>query len=151
VSSTPWLTDEQQRAWRAFSVMQLRLTSLLDRELRASGLTYAEYVVLAALTEHDPPRLGMSELLEVLGWERSRLSHQVSRMGRRGLLAKSVDPIDARRASVEVTTSGLSVLEQAAPDHVAVVRRHVIDCLSPAELRELGAVSQHLLDGLPPA
>jgi DNA-binding MarR family transcriptional regulator len=144
------LSDEQRRAWRAFSVMQLRLTSVLDRELRASGMSYAEYVVLAALPEHDPPRLGMSGLREVLGWERSRLSHQLTRMERRGLVARSVDAGDARRTTVEVTDAGMAVLTAAAPAHVEVVRRHVIDRLSPGQLAELGATSQHLLDGLPP-
>ena len=130
--------------------MQLRLTSALDRELRANGLSYPEYVVLAALTEHDPPRLGMSALREVLGWERSRLSHQLTRMERRGLVARSVDPDDARRTTVEVTASGMTVLRAAAPGHVEVVRRLVIDRLSADQLEALGTTSQELLDGLPP-
>ncbi|MEZ5093613.1 MarR family winged helix-turn-helix transcriptional regulator [Nocardioides sp.] len=149
MGSPRWLTDDQQRAWRAFSVMQLRLTSALDRELRANGLSYPEYVVLAALTEHDPPRLGMSALREVLGWERSRLSHQLTRMERRGLVARSVDPDDARRTTVEVTASGMTVLRAAAP----VMSRWYAGWSSTGCRRTSSGPGRdlpELLDGLPP-
>ena len=148
---TRWLSADEQAAWRSFSVMQLQLTSLLDRELRTRGLSYADYVVMAALGEHEGDRLRLRLLRSVLGWEKSRLSHQLSRMEARGLVRRSADPDDARQLVIALTDDGRRAVEGAAPDHVAVVRRHVVDVLPPDLLRALGRASQLVLDGLPEA
>jgi DNA-binding MarR family transcriptional regulator len=144
-----WLTDQQLTAWRAFSVMQLQLTSLLDRELRRFGLSYADYVVLAALSETDG-RMDMADLRAVLGWEKSRLSHQLRRMQGRDQVARRPHPDDGRQVVVEITDTGRAAIGRAAPDHVAVVRRYVIEPLSSAQLEALGTASRIVLDGLPP-
>lgn len=145
-----WLTDRQQRAWRAFSVMQLQLTSLLDRELRRDGLSYADYVVLAALSETDG-RMDMTDLRAVLGWEKSRLSHQLRRMQDRGQVVRVPHPEDGRQLVVQMTDTGRDAIVRAAPDHVEVVRRHVIEPLTGAQLTVLGEASRAVLDRLPPA
>ena len=149
MTDTRWLSDDEQAAWRAFSVMQLQLTSLLDRTLRSSGLSYADYVVMAALTEHKGDRLRLRSLRRLLGWEKSRLSHQLSRMERRGLVRRDADPEDARQLVITLTPDGRRLLEAAAPEHVEVVRRHVVDLLTPEQLDTLRAASTTVLDALP--
>src|SRR4051812_20158966 len=83
---TPWLTDEQQRAWRAYLRMQARLSAELNRQLQAeSGLSLSDYEVLVRLTDTPAGRLRPYELQKALEWEQSRLSHHLARMQRRGL------------------------------------------------------------------
>ncbi len=76
-----WLNDREERAWRSLQFMQMRLEGELARQLAAdSGLSYPDYVVLVALTDRPDGRMRLFELADVLGWEKSRLSHQVNRM-----------------------------------------------------------------------
>jgi DNA-binding MarR family transcriptional regulator len=83
-----------------------------------------------------------------LGWEQSRLSHQVARMGDRGLVAKEKCDSDRRGAFVVLTEQGRTAIEQAAPGHAEAVRRLYIDVLTPEELAAVGAAAEAVLDGL---
>jgi DNA-binding MarR family transcriptional regulator len=140
---TRWLDDEEQRAWLAFQVMQARLNAQLARDLSEhSDLSYQDYVVLVALTAQADGRLRMSRLGHELGWEKSRISHQVKRMVERGLVEKSPCGEDGRGAMVRVSKLGRAKIEAAAPSHVDAVRRLFVDRLTRAQLEDLGTVSQ---------
>ena len=69
MAKTRWLTEREERAWRALQFMQLRLEGELARQLLAeSGLSYSDYLVLVALTDRSDGRMRLFELGEVLGW-----------------------------------------------------------------------------------
>lgn len=144
-----WLDQRELRAWQRLQQMHLRLDGELARQLAAeSGLSYSDYVVLVALTEQPDGRLRLFELARVLGWEKSRLSHHISRMEGRGLVAKEQCDHDRRGAYVVVTKSGRKEIEAAAPGHVAAVRRLFIDRLTPEQLDVIAAVAECVLAGL---
>ena len=85
-----WLDEHEQRAWRALQFMQLRLSGRLAADVGAtSDLSYADYLVLVALSDQPDGRARLFELVEALGWEKSRVSHQVARMTGRGLCERS--------------------------------------------------------------
>jgi DNA-binding MarR family transcriptional regulator len=129
--------------------MQLQLTATLSRELaHSSGLSYQDYIVLVALTDRRDGRMRAFELGRVLGWEKSRLSHHISRMVERGFVDREKCESDKRGAFVVVTPRGRKAIEAAAPGHVAGVRRHFIDLLRPAQLRSLSAIAGTVLDAL---
>lgn len=145
-----WLNDREERAWRALQFMQMRLTARLARDIAAtSDLSYSDYVVLVALTDRPDGRMRLFELGATLGWEKSRVSHQVGRMVERGLVAKEKCADDRRGAFVVATKRGWKAVEAAAPRHVETVRRLFIDRLTPDELEALGAAAQKILDSLP--
>jgi DNA-binding MarR family transcriptional regulator len=81
-------------------------------------------------------------------WERSRLSHQIARMVKRGLVAREECAEDGRGAFVVITPAGRETIEAASPKHVAAVRRLVVDVLDPDELAALGRISDRILDRL---
>jgi hypothetical protein len=85
VSGTGWLTDEQQRAWRAYQRMQARLAAALNRQVQAeSGLSLPDYEVLVQLTDAPDGRLRPFELQRVLEWSRAACrttSHECSASG----------------------------------------------------------------------
>ena len=129
--------------------MQLRLTALLGRELHeASGLSLQDYFVLVVLTERPGGRLRAFELGEELGWEKSRLSHHISRMAERGLVVRERCPSDQRGAFVAVTEQGRREITAAAPGHVAAVRTHFVDLLKPEQLDQLGDITETVLGPL---
>lgn len=146
MKGTRWLDAREERAWRAMQFLQMRLESELARQLAAeSGLSYADYVVLVALTDQPDGRLRQFELGRVLGWEKSRLSHHVGRMVERGLVAKERCGSDRRGAYVAVTEHGRAEIAAAAPGHVATVRRLVLDHLTPAQLDVVADVAEKVL------
>src|SRR5215470_10878080 len=121
-----WLTADEQRAWRTYLRMSSLLPAQLNRQLQHdSGLTLPEYEVLVQLSEAPRQRLRPFQICEALNWEQSRLSHQLSRMQRRGLLIRRECAADGRGAFVELTAAGASAIGAAAPRHVAMVRKLV--------------------------
>jgi DNA-binding MarR family transcriptional regulator len=143
---TNWLSDEEQRAWRAYRRMVLLVDAEVARELsRDSGLSMPDYQVLSALSESDDLRCRLSELATNMQWSASRLSHHVSRMEQRGLVQRADCASDARGAFVVVTEQGLDAIRQAAPDHVASVRRHLIDLLTPEQVAALSGIGETVI------
>ena len=141
-----WLDEREERAWRALQFMQLRLSGRLAADVAAtSELSYADYLVLVALSDRPDGRARLFELAEVLGWEKSRLSHHVARMSGRGLVRKERCGDDRRGAFVVATEAGRRAIEAAAPHHVAMVRRLFIDPLTPGELDAITSAAEKIL------
>src|ERR1700716_1482974 len=139
-----WLTEEQQQIWRGYLTMVSRLQTAMHRQLQQDcGLSLSDYDVLVALSERGPQRI--NELGEVLGWEQSRLSHQLRRMRGRGLVQRHGSGDDRRGATVELTDGGRAALDTAAPGHVELVRSAVFDGLSAAQLRAFGSVIESVV------
>lgn len=132
-----WLNDEEAALWRTFLALEGRLHLEIQRDLKtSSGLTEPEFEVLVHLSEADGP-LRMTALADELRWERSRVSHQVTRMAKRGLVERTSCPEDGRGAFVSPTAQGTREIELAAPSHVATVRRAFLDRLDDDDKREL--------------
>jgi len=125
-----WLDAREQRAWLAYIRLQLRLTYEINRQLQAdSDLSLADWDVLTALGAAADNTMTITALAAQIGWERSRLSHQVKRMSRRGTLRLRQAAVDRRVTEVVLTDQGRSVLVQAAPRHVDLVRNLFFDGL----------------------
>jgi DNA-binding MarR family transcriptional regulator len=145
----PWLSPEEQHAWRSFICLHQKLSATLVRDLQAhSKLSGADFEILVALTDVPDGRLRFQDLAKAVEWEQSRLSHQVARMTKRGLVAREECAEDGRGVLVVLTPAGREVIDAAAPKHVATVRRLVIDAISPDELATLGQISNRILDRL---
>jgi len=139
-----WLTEEQQQIWRAYLEMVSRLQTAMHRQLQHDcELSLSDYDVLVVLSEQGPLRI--NELGEVLGWEQSRLSHQLRRMRGRGLVVRHGSDDDRRGATVELTDGGRAALDTAAPGHVELVRSVVFDGLTAPQLRAFGSVMESAL------
>ena len=141
------LTGRELRAWRAFFQMQMLLRARIEQQLQASsGLSTADYTVLTALSEAPDGRLRPYQLSRMVGWEKSRLHHQLTRMCTRGLITRQ--RYGSRGIYAVLTAEGLAVLEKAAPSHAQEVRRLFIDRLTPEQLDQLGAIATTILDQL---
>lgn len=129
--------------------MHMRLNAQLHRELAAtSDLSGQDYAVLVALTDRPDGRMRLFELAHDLGWERSRVSHQATRMVSRGLVTKEKGCPDRRGSFVVITPQGRAAIEAAAPAHVEAVRRLFIDLVTPRQLDVIGVAAQTVLDAL---
>jgi len=146
---TAWLNAQQQEAWRAWLSASMLLRDQLNKELlEQHGLTTADYEILVQLSEHPERRMRMSELAQSTLVSRSRLSHQIDRMEKAGLVERQECDDDRRGYFAVLTPAGWDAIVTAAPDHVASVRAHMIDLLSDAELQALGTACQKIIDPL---
>ena len=141
-----WLDAREDRAWRVYRHAQEQLDSRLRRQLlQDSGLSEAEFRILAMLSEHPTGRVPAGELCSSMGWEKSRLSHLTRRMQEQGLVAREPNPTDARSSLIVLLALGRKTIEDAAPQHVQQVRRDFIDVFTPGELDLIGDLFERLL------
>nr|WSY50147.1 MarR family transcriptional regulator [Streptomyces sp. NBC_00886] len=146
MSPPRWLTPDQAEVWANYRRLRRELQRAQDQQLQQdSGLSAADYALLAPLSESADGVLRARELGAEVDWERSRLSHQISRMEKRGLVTREACADDARGSMVRLTEKGREVIEAAAPAHAENVRRLVFDALTPDEVRLLGDVLDRIL------
>jgi DNA-binding MarR family transcriptional regulator len=144
-----WLTEEEQRAWRGLLRMTTQLNARMNRQLLQDyGISLADYEVLVALSEAPAGRLRVFEVADALAWEQSRVSHQLARMQRRGLITREDCASDARGAFAVLTEAGRAAIERAAPAHVETVRQLVFDGLTQDQLTTLTEVTSRVLGRL---
>jgi len=143
-----WLTDEEQQAWRATVHLSTLLLRQLDRDLAEHGLNGHDYEILVELSEAPDHRLRMTDLADATSQSRSRLSHQISRMEKRGLVRRDECEGDKRGTFAVLTAVGVAAIERAAPHHVDNVRLHFIDRLTSQQLEEVRSAFQPIVDYL---
>ena len=129
------------------------MRTLLDLQIardlsRDSGLSEADYDVLSTLSEKPGSRWRARDLAAQLLWSTSRLAHHVGRMEQRGLVTRQPYADDARGALISLTEHGRATLERAAPPHVASVRRHFMDLLTPEEVAALDSIAEKVIEAL---
>ncbi|MGW9210433.1 MarR family winged helix-turn-helix transcriptional regulator [Embleya sp. NPDC055664] len=140
------LNPDEERAWRAYRRMVVAVQAATARDLAAVGLSEPDYEVLSTLSERPDHTSTLREQAAKMRWSRSRLSRHATRMEARGLLQRAPDPADGRGCFLILTDHGLDTLENAAPAHVASVRRHFIDRLPPEDLGALERIARKLED-----
>jgi DNA-binding MarR family transcriptional regulator len=139
VSDSPWLSDEQQELWRSWLALSAQLPAALHRQLAdESGLSLLDFDVLVQLTETPGGRLRVTDLARALTWERSRASHHLTRMQKRGLVAKEECAEDGRGSYIAITPQGRAAIERAAPPHARTVKDLVFADATAEELDGLG-------------
>jgi DNA-binding MarR family transcriptional regulator len=144
-----WLTADEQRAWRTYLRLNTLLPAQLNRQLQQdSALTLPEYEVLVQLSEAPQQRCRPFRICEALNWEQSRLSHQLTRMQHRGLIAREECEADGRGAYVVLTAAGADAIRSAAPGHAAAVRRLVFDRLGDDQRAAFEQACAAIIDAL---
>ncbi|WP_242001894.1 MarR family winged helix-turn-helix transcriptional regulator [Kribbella steppae] len=151
MTTTHWLDKTELGAWvRLAAVLEL-LPGVLDSQLRRdAGLTHFEYYVLAMLSEAPDRTLRMTSLALQTNATLPRLSHVVRRLEDRGLVERFPCPEDARATNARLTPEGWDTVRETAPGHVATVRQHVIDALTPEQITQLTAIADSILSTLDP-
>jgi DNA-binding MarR family transcriptional regulator len=145
-----WLDAREAQLWQSYRDSYRELIAALEARMTVNGgLSVADYALLHPLSSAEDGLLRTRDLGKSVGWERSRLSHQVSRMEKRGLVVREECPSDARGSMVRITPAGREAIESAAPDHVDAVRTYLLDKLSREEQDLLAGLLDRVLSGLP--
>jgi len=148
------MKDLDSKAWRAFHKIGTSLLPHLGRQItNHSGISGAEYVVLVALSELTVPSVNLNRLATGLGWEISRMSHQVSRMDGAGLVRKTKNLEDSRCFDVSITAKGRKIAEDAIPLQSIEINHCFSEVLTQAQMRAIieisEAISNHMKENHP--
>jgi DNA-binding MarR family transcriptional regulator len=144
-----WLDAREARLWRSWLRLNQELLSRLEEQISRDGdLSGPDYAVLVPLSAAPDGMLRARELGREILWDRSRLSHHLGRMEKRGLVVREECAEDARGAMVRMTDAGRAAIKRAAPGHVAATRRYFFDLLSNKEVDLLTAQFDRLLANL---
>lgn len=153
-TETQWLSEPQQRAWRALLLGHTLLQDRLDDDLRhAHDISMTEYEILVRLSERDGNSMRMAQLADSLAHSRSRVTHTVNRMEKAGYVTRTASPDDGRGVVATLTEQGMALLEAAAHVHVRGVRDNLVDLVSEADFEAVGrvfnTVADHLISARP--
>ena len=131
------LDAEELALWRGLLVWYESFTTDVERELTAAtGLSAADFQILARLSEAPDGTIEQHVLRTALCWSASRLSHQLTRMERRGYITRAeVGP--GTRMQIGITPSGEQAMRGSLQVHAQAVRRYLLDTLTPVHRREL--------------
>lgn len=145
--TTPrWLNGDEQALWRLMLAASRKIDRCIDETLQLeTDLSTSEFSVLVTLSETEDPGLRLRDLCVNLDWDRSRTSHQITRMEKRGLVTKEKCVGDARGVIVVLTPEGRRRLEAAAPEHVESVRRLIFDHVTEEQAVVLGEFMKNVM------
>lgn len=125
-------------AWRGFIERSADLINIITKDLEPYGLDGGDYQLLAMLSEAPGHKMKMCDLAQTLGLSRSGLTRRMDGVLKAKYVARVDDQKDRRAVFAQITKKGLTLIKKVAPHHVASVRRHMIDLLSPAEIAAFG-------------
>jgi len=147
--SSEALSGENLATWSALATVLEWLPPALDAQLQSdSDLSHFEYGVLFALADSPDQTLRMSRLADYANSSLSRLSRAVSRLEAKGWVVRTPDPNDGRYTLAGLTDSGLERFYLASPGHVRAVHRLILDPLTRAQVRQLRAISQRIMQAI---
>jgi len=147
MAETTTLEPDEWEFWDTWMRAQRLLARELERGLqRDCGISKAEFSVLVTLTKASGRELRVGELAESLAWEKSRVSHQLTRMENRGLVEPVQSGAGGRRTGVRLTAKGRLAAEGAVLGHAGNIRRHFLDQLTPEQAAVIRAWSEQTVD-----
>jgi DNA-binding MarR family transcriptional regulator len=129
------LTQGEASTWRFIQKLTELAQGVVESEIRAAAdLSTSEFEVLRCLLDSPERQLRQNELAAQLGWDKSRLSHQLTRMEHRELIERRKS---GRVHAVTLTRLGHQKFELAGLAHVTAVRALLVDHLSTDEREAL--------------
>jgi len=148
------MKELDSKAWRAFHKIGTSLLPHLGRQISShSGISGAEYIVLVALSELTVPNVNLNRLARGLGWEISRMSHQISRMEEGGLVKKTRSSTDSRCFDVSITAKGRKIAESAISLQSKEINHCFSEVLTQDQMKALiqisEVISKHMKDNHP--
>jgi DNA-binding MarR family transcriptional regulator len=146
--ATTWLTPAEMVAWRTYIETYGDLVAAIERDLVEQGLTLGDYQVLVYLSEAEDQSLRMCDLADRLQLSPSGLTRRLDGLVTAGMVVRESSTQDRRVMMAQLTGAGLEALRDAAPGHVASVRRHIFDHLDDSQIEAMASIFAAIGAGL---
>lgn len=142
MAATP-LSPRELRIWHAFVSMGEDVLDRVGRDIaRAAGLSGPEFGVLSRIAAYGRGELRQQDLADLMAWDKSRLSHQLTRMEERKLIERRAG--ERRATLVALTRIGREKLARALPIRAESVRRNLLARLTPEQINSIISISNLL-------
>ncbi|MBN2980721.1 MarR family transcriptional regulator [Cohnella algarum] len=141
------LNEEEIQLWYKWkgsfhSIFGRVIKEMSDR----TGLSEGDYGVLDRLDLLGDGSLRQQELAESMDWDKSRLSHHLTRMEKRRLVMRK--PLDTDRGvQVIITPTGKSALNDARPIVSMAIRKHFLDQLTDQDVESITKLAERTKKG----
>ena len=134
-------TETLQRITR----LGLLQSASFERLFARHGLSWGEFLVLAALRRGGPPyRMNPTALFNALILSSGAMTNRLDRLEAMGVIRRLPDPNDRRGRLVELTAKGRRLVDRAVVDHLAN-EEQLLAALSVSERRRLAELLRKLL------
>lgn len=144
-----WLDEEELEAFMSLMAVNIRLTAVLDAQLREdAGLSFFDYTVMSRLSEAPERRMRMRELAITANGSLSRLSQVVTRLEKKGWVERFPDPNDGRTTFAKLTDAGWDKVVASAPGHARQARAVVADKLTRSQIRTMTQVNNRIIKAI---
>jgi DNA-binding MarR family transcriptional regulator len=131
--------------FRALHLATRQVTAAVEQELQVSaGVSLPDFEILSALARSRGRRARPREIGDMLGWEKSRTSHQVTRMVKRGLLERVSCEVDMRGTWVTLTSAGARAVNAAESAYVSAIETHLGAVVSHEQKQHLAHQLLHI-------
>ena len=109
------------------------------------GLNAAGFDVLATLRRAAPPHaLSPGELMTSMMITSGTMTNRIDQLAKQGLVTRTTDPKDARRAVVKLTKKGFDLIDAAVGEHVET-QKALLASLSEEEIAALDGALRKLM------
>jgi len=139
------LNSDERATWLAVKRVSGHALAAVGRDIEmATGLSGADFGILTRLDDLGGGSLSQAALLTSLEWEKSRLSHQLTRMEVRQLVKRT--RTDNRSLTVQLLPEGKERVNMAQPIHAEAVRKYILQHINDDEARMLMTIVERLED-----
>jgi DNA-binding MarR family transcriptional regulator len=140
------LSEEEMRLWFAWKGSFHRIFGRVIKDtFEQTGLSEGDYGVLDRLALIGNGCLRQQDLADSMDWDKSRLSHHLTRMEKRGLVRRQ--PLDTDRGvQVAITSAGQSALDEARPVVATAIRKHFLDQLTDLDIESIAKLAERTKD-----
>lgn len=135
------LNEEEMRIWHMWKgTFQTIFGRVIKDTSESTGLSEGDYGILDRLDLFGEGSLRQQELADSMNWDKSRLSHHLTRMEKRGLVRRK--PLDTDRGvQVTITPAGKSALDEARPVVSQAIRKHFFDLLTDQDIESISRLA----------
>lgn len=121
-----------------------RIASVQEETFGKFNLNISGFDVLSALRRSGPPyALSAGDLMASMMITSGTMTNRIDQLEKAGLVSRTSDPEDARRAIIGLTPQGFARIEEVIVEHVATQRR-LLSGLSDDEIGQLDALLRKL-------
>lgn len=136
------MNEEEMRIWHMWKGSFQTIFGRVIKDMSENtGLSEGDFGVLDRLDLLGEGSLRQQDLADSMGWDKSRLSHHLTRMEKRGLVKRR--PLDTDRGvQVIITPAGKSALDDARPVVSKAIRRHFFDQLTDQDIESISRLAE---------
>lgn len=136
------LNEDDMRIWNMWKGSYKRIFGRVVKEMSEyTGLSEGDFGVLDRLVQFGNGKLRQQELADSMDWDKSRLSHHLTRMEKRGLVLRK--PLDTDRGvQIIITAAGKSILDEALPIVSKAIRKHFLDLLTDEDMESITKLAE---------